>query len=215
MDIPLIPDFRLKKFLWDMSKLDTQHLPHFAGLSRFGPTSARCALPAVEKRFGMVRAPHPIQHLSDNGGLYTGKKTRNFAAALNLAPCFMTVRSPPSNGMLETFVKALKRDCLGLNPLPDTRTSAPADHRVDRRLQRDPLTFSAPDALAKIVHPRSNPLAGLSAETGWHSSLSSSTLLVGLAISFAFSLCLVYLCRKRETLFVATAANQPLKPAID
>ena len=36
-------------------------------------------LEAVEKRFGAVRAPHPIEHLSDNGSPYTAKQTRDFA----------------------------------------------------------------------------------------------------------------------------------------
>jgi transposase InsO family protein len=31
--------------------------------------------------------------------------TRDFAAALNLVPCFTPVRSPESNGMAEAFVK--------------------------------------------------------------------------------------------------------------
>ena len=87
-------------------------------------------LEAVEKRFGMVRAPHPIQHLSDcpkgtlrvNGSPYTAKETRDFAAALNLVPCFTPVRSPESNGMSEAFVKTFKRDYLRVNPLPDART---------------------------------------------------------------------------------------------
>ena len=79
-------------------------------------------LEAVEKRFGMVRAPYPIQHLSDNGSPYTAKETRDFAAALNLVPCFTPVRSPESNGMPEAFVKTFKRDYLRVNPLPDAPT---------------------------------------------------------------------------------------------
>jgi transposase InsO family protein len=41
-------------------------------------------LDAVEKRFGAVRTPHPIEWLSDNGNCYTAKDTRDFAAALNM-----------------------------------------------------------------------------------------------------------------------------------
>ncbi|SDB58857.1 Transposase InsO and inactivated derivatives [Bauldia litoralis] len=67
-------------------------------------------LEAVEKRFGAVRAPHPVEHLSDNGSPYTAKETKDFAAALNLVPCFTPVKSPESNGMAEAFVKTLKRD---------------------------------------------------------------------------------------------------------
>lgn len=79
-------------------------------------------LEAVEKRFGTVRAPHPIEHLSDNGSPYTAKETRDFAVALNLVPGFTPVRSPESNGMSEAFVKTFKRDYLRVNPLPDART---------------------------------------------------------------------------------------------
>jgi transposase InsO family protein len=79
-------------------------------------------LEAVEKRFDTVRAPHPIEHLSDNGSPYTAKETRDFAAALNLVPCFTPVRSPEPNGMSEAFVKTFKRDYLRVNPLPDAQT---------------------------------------------------------------------------------------------
>ena len=79
-------------------------------------------LEAVEGRFAMVRAPHPIELLSDNGSPYTAKQTRDFAAALNLVPCFTPVQSPESNGMSEAFVKTFKRDYLRVNPLPDAAT---------------------------------------------------------------------------------------------
>lgn len=79
-------------------------------------------LEAVERRFGAVRAPHPIEHLSDNGSPYAAKETRAFAAALNLVPCFTPVRSPESNGMSEAFVKTFKRDYLRVNPLPNAPT---------------------------------------------------------------------------------------------
>lgn len=80
-------------------------------------------LEAVERRFDGVRAPHPIEHLSDNGSPYTAKETRDFAMALNLVPCFTPVRSPESNGMSEAFVKTFKRDYLRINPLPDAVTA--------------------------------------------------------------------------------------------
>ncbi len=41
-------------------------------------------LEAVEKRFGSLRAPQPIEWLADNGSCYTANDTRDFAAALNL-----------------------------------------------------------------------------------------------------------------------------------
>jgi putative transposase len=80
-------------------------------------------LEAVERRFAGMRAPHAIEHLSDNGSPYTAKETRDFAAALNLVPCFTPVRSPESNGMSEAFVKTFKRDYVRVNPLPDAATA--------------------------------------------------------------------------------------------
>ena len=80
-------------------------------------------LEAVERRFAGMRAPHAIEHLSDNGSPYTAKNTRDFAAALNLVPCFTPVRSPESNGMSEAFVKTFKRDYVRVNPLPDAATA--------------------------------------------------------------------------------------------
>ena len=80
-------------------------------------------LEAVERRFADMRAPHAIEHLSDNGSPYTAKDTRDFAAALNLVPCFTPVRSPESNGMSEAFVKTFKRDYVRVNPLPDAATA--------------------------------------------------------------------------------------------
>ena len=80
-------------------------------------------LEAVERRFSAMRTLHPIEHLSDNGSAYTAKDTRDFAAALNLVPCFTPVRSPESNGMAEAFVKTFKRDYVRINPLPDALTA--------------------------------------------------------------------------------------------
>jgi transposase InsO family protein len=80
-------------------------------------------LEAVEKRFATVRAPHPVEHLSDNGSPYTARETRDFAVALNLVPCFTPVKSPESNGMAEAFVKTFKRDYVRVNPLPDAATA--------------------------------------------------------------------------------------------
>ena len=80
-------------------------------------------LEAVETRFGALRAPKPVEHLSDNGGPYVAKETQTFAAALNLIPCFTPVRSPESNGMAEAFVKTFKRDYLRVNPVPDAKTA--------------------------------------------------------------------------------------------
>jgi putative transposase len=80
-------------------------------------------LEAVETRFGSIRAPHPVEWLSDNGSIYTAHDTRVFATQLNLVPCFTPVASPESNGMSEAFVKTLKRDYLRIRPVPDANTA--------------------------------------------------------------------------------------------
>jgi putative transposase len=73
----------------------------------------------VEKRFGTIRAPHPVQWLSDNGSIFAAHKTIEIAVALNLVPCFTPVESPESNGMAEAFVKTFKRDYVQVSPVPD------------------------------------------------------------------------------------------------
>ena len=64
----------------------------------------------VERRFGAIRAPHPVQWLSDYGSIFAAHRTIEIAVALNLVPCFTPVESPESNGMAEAFVKTFKRD---------------------------------------------------------------------------------------------------------
>ena len=93
-----------------------------AGAGISGSDVRDMMLAGVEGRFGTDRAPHPIEHLSDNGSCYTAKDTRDFAAALGLVPCFTPVRSPESNGMSEAFVKTLRRDYVRITPLPDAAT---------------------------------------------------------------------------------------------
>ena len=73
----------------------------------------------VEQRFGAIRAPHPVQWLSDNGSIFAAHKTIEIAGALNLLPYFTPVESPESNGMAEAFVKTFKRDYVRVNPIPD------------------------------------------------------------------------------------------------
>jgi putative transposase len=93
-----------------------------AGAGISGSDVRDMMLAAVERRFGVDRALHPVEHLSDNGSCYTATDTRDFAAAVGLVPCFTPVRSPESNGMSEAFVKTLKRDYARVTPLPDART---------------------------------------------------------------------------------------------
>jgi putative transposase len=78
---------------------------------------------SVEQRFGAIRAPHPVQWLSDNGSIFAAHKTLEIALALNLVPCFTPIESPESNGMAEAFVKTFKRDYVRVTPIPDGATA--------------------------------------------------------------------------------------------
>ena len=95
----------------------------------------------VEQRFGAIRAPHPVQWLSDNGSIFAAHKTIEIALALNLQPCFTPVESPESNGMAEAFVKTFKRDDVRVSPIPD---AAAALALVDTWMEDD-----------NTVHPHS------------------------------------------------------------
>ena len=46
---------------------------------------------------GAIRAPQPVQWLSDNGSIFTAHRTIEIAVALNLVPCFTPVETPESN----------------------------------------------------------------------------------------------------------------------
>ena len=66
---------------------------------------------AVKKRFGSNgKSPKTIEWLTDNGLCYTAAETRSFAKKLGLKPVSTHVTSPQSNGMVESFVKTLRRD---------------------------------------------------------------------------------------------------------
>ncbi len=90
-----------------------------AGTGISGEMVRDMMLDCVERRFGSIRAPHPVQWLADNGSPYTAGETVDFATALGLVACFTPVRSPESNGVCEAFVKTLKRDYVRVNPCPD------------------------------------------------------------------------------------------------
>ena len=108
-----------------------------AGAGISGSMVRDLMLEAVERRFGTIKAPHPVEWLSDNGSAYTAKETLDFAAALGLVPCFTPVHSPESNGIAEAFVKTFKRDYARMHPLAGCRPYS-GNRRVVRRLQRDP-----------------------------------------------------------------------------
>jgi putative transposase len=84
-----------------------------------GAAARDLMLLAVERRFGRLAAPEPVEWWTDNGSCYTAHETVAFAHALGLVPCFTPVRSPESNGIAEAFVKTFKRDYVRLNLRPD------------------------------------------------------------------------------------------------
>jgi putative transposase len=67
---------------------------------------------ALWARFGetMLKAPHAIQWLSDNGPQYTATASVLYAHELGLMPITTPSYSPQSNGLAEAFVKTFKRD---------------------------------------------------------------------------------------------------------
>jgi len=79
-------------------------------------------LECVEKRFEALKAPHPVEWLTDNDSCYTAKETAAFASMLGLLLCFIPVRSPEINGMAEAFVKTFKRDYVFVHERPDAAT---------------------------------------------------------------------------------------------
>jgi transposase InsO family protein len=103
-------------------------------------------LEAVETRFGGMRAPVPVEMLSDNGSAYTARETRTFARQLGLKPCF-TPRPQPTVqrhlGGLRAYPQARLR-----SRLPAARCAHRVDiaGRMDRGLQRQPPPFRAQNA---------------------------------------------------------------------
>ncbi len=77
-------------------------------------------LESVEYRFGKIlRLPHQIQWLSDNGPCYVSHETVAFARNLGFEVCTTPAYSPESNGMAEAFVKTFKRDYVWFGDLKD------------------------------------------------------------------------------------------------
>lgn len=74
---------------------------------------------SIDARFDDVRAPHPVEWLSDNGPPYTAHLTRDFGRAHGLLVCNTPAYSPESNGMAEAFVKTFKRDYVYLADVDD------------------------------------------------------------------------------------------------
>lgn len=76
-------------------------------------------LGAIEQRFGGELPASPVQWLSD----YTAEQTRAFARQIGLQPLTTPVCSPQSNGMVECFVKTMKRDYIGHMSKPNRATA--------------------------------------------------------------------------------------------
>ncbi|NAH73697.1 IS3 family transposase [Escherichia coli] len=81
-------------------------------------------LGAVERRFGNDLPSSPVEWLTDNGSCYRANETRQFARMLGLEPKNTAMRSPESNGIAESIVKTIKRDCISIMPKPDGLTAA-------------------------------------------------------------------------------------------
>ena len=76
------------------------------------------------KRFGeaTLKAPHPVQWLSDNGPQYTATASVFYAHELGFVPITTPAYSPQSNGMAESLVKTLKRDYIAGADLRDAES---------------------------------------------------------------------------------------------
>ncbi len=107
-------------------------------------------LESVEYRFGKVlRLPHQIQWLSDNGPCYVSHETVAFARNLGFEVCTTPSYSPESNGMAEAFVKSFKRDYVWFGDLKDAIS-------VMKQLPQwfDEYNENAPHKGLKMMSPR-------------------------------------------------------------
>src|SRR5262245_18727527 len=79
---------------------------------------------ALWARFGerMLKVPHAIQWLSDNGPQYTAPASLHYAHELGLVPITTPSYSPQSNGLAEAFVTTFKRDYVDGAELRDAET---------------------------------------------------------------------------------------------
>jgi transposase InsO family protein len=121
----------------------------------------------VEKRFGAMRAPQPVQWLPDNGSIFAAHRTIEVALALNLVPCFTPVESPESNGMAEAFVKTFKRDYVRVNPIPNARCRPRPYRSLGGGLQHRSPAFPVGLPLTPRIHHAvsTRRLSGLTGST--------------------------------------------------
>ena len=130
----------------------------------------------VEQRFSDLRAPHPVQWLSDNGSIFAAHRTIEIAVALNLAPCFTPVESPESNGMAKAFVKTFKRDYVRVSPIPNAAAALALIDNLDGGLQHRASPFPAGLSLTPGVHHvPTRRVSGLTGSTPrYHAGLSQN-----------------------------------------
>jgi len=111
----------------------------------------------VEQRFGTLRAPHPVQWLSDNGSIFAAHRTIEIALALGLAPCFTPVESSEGNGMAR--LRPGQSD-------PECRRRSQAYRSLDGGLQHRASPLPAGLPLTPRVHPfPTRPVSGLRGST--------------------------------------------------
>lgn len=80
-------------------------------------------LGAIEKRFRQHLLSGPLEWLTDKGSSYRELETRGFARMVGFTPCTAAVRSPENNGIVESFVKMIKRDYIGIMPKLDSQAA--------------------------------------------------------------------------------------------
>ncbi|MCH2110769.1 MAG: hypothetical protein MK135_15725 [Polyangiaceae bacterium] len=75
---------------------------------------------AGDDRFGDIKAPHPVEWLSDNGPQFVANETRKFAAACDLLPRITRPYSPDSTKMVADKFGAIQATARELTPNQST-----------------------------------------------------------------------------------------------
>ena len=118
------PDGSIVRILFAIDACDREIITQSATTTGIPGEMVRDQMIAcVERRFGSMKTPHPVEWLSDNGSAYRARETGQIATALGLRLAFTPVRSPESNGISEAFVKTLKRDYARISVLTDAATT--------------------------------------------------------------------------------------------
>jgi transposase InsO family protein len=137
-----------------------------AGAGISGSMVRDLMLEAVERRFDAIQAPHSIEWLSENGSPYTANETIDFAAALGLVPLLHPGPKPGVERHRRGLRQNLQARLCSREPFARRPYRAPADRRVVPRLQREPPSLRAGNALPKGIHPSSGSIAGCPAKRG-------------------------------------------------